>query len=81
MTEQLTIQLASRRPTQCERLLACLEDGRWWTTSALLRRVPCIVHSRISDLRAQGYIVEHRTTGVGADGSSYRLVVAQSEAA
>lgn len=68
---------APRRPhrySQCSKLLRILEDGRWHTTAELLRLVPCIVHSRIAELRKYGYTVEHDRTGVGAEGSRYRLV-------
>ncbi len=42
----------------------------------MLRQVPAIVHSRIAGLRDQGYVIEHKTTGQGAQHSLYRLVVA-----
>jgi hypothetical protein len=60
--------------SQCDQLAALLSDGRWWTTRELLREVPCIVHSRVSDLRKRGLIIEHETVGPGAAGSRYRLV-------
>jgi hypothetical protein len=69
--------MTPRRPgrhSQCEKLLRILADGDWHTTSELLRAVPCIVHSRISELRKFGWDVEHVTTGAGADGSRYRLL-------
>jgi len=59
--------------TQTGRLLALLELGGWWSTRDLLSEVPSVVHSRISDLRAKGYDIEHKTTGEGAPGSFYRL--------
>lgn len=68
---------APRRPgrfSQADKLLRILEDGEWHTTRELLREVPCIVHSRISELRKFGWLIEHETTGSGADGSRYRLV-------
>ena len=61
------------RFSQSYKLLRILEDGHWHTTRDLLREVPCIVHSRISELRKRGYEIEHETTGVGAAGSRYRL--------
>ena len=61
------------RFSQCSKLLRILEDGEWYTTRDLLYEVPCIVHSRISELRKRGYTIEHETTGVGAAGSRYRL--------
>jgi hypothetical protein len=48
--------------------------GTWVTTAEILRDVPSIVHSRIADLRKRGHDIQHRTTGVGAAGSEYRLV-------
>lgn len=63
-----------KHATQCDRLLACLADGKWWSTQDLLRRVPAVIHSRISNLRDRGHEIEHRTTGPGATGSFYRLV-------
>ena len=65
--------------SQTARLLDWLSDGEWWTTSELLYRVPCIVHSRIAELRKQGYRIEHETTGPGASGSRYRLVQFDAE--
>lgn len=67
---------APKRPhrlSQASRILTLLEDGRWHTTAEILRVVPSIVHSRISDLRKHGYLIEHDTTGSGAEGSRYRL--------
>lgn len=62
--------------SQAQQLLrALIAANGWVSTSDLLRAVPCIVHSRISDLRAQGYLIEHRTVGKGAAGSQYRLLV------
>jgi hypothetical protein len=59
--------------TQCDRILELLQQ-RPRTCAEILQEVPCIVHSRVSDLRARGYEIEHETTGVGAAGSLYRLV-------
>lgn len=68
-----------RRPSrlsQSGKLLALLErDRRWWSTAELLREVPCIVHSRVAEIRKYGWNVEHRTTGPGARGSEYRLAL------
>lgn len=60
--------------SQCDRIAALLADGEWWTTRDLLREVPSIVHSRIAELRARGYEIEHERVGPGAAGSRYRLV-------
>lgn len=61
--------------SHCDSILDVLASGRWVSTSEILRAVPCVVHSRVSDLRRRGYDIQHRTTGIGAKGSEYRLVV------
>lgn len=66
--------------TQCAALLGILGDGEWHTCAEILRTEPMIVHSRVSDLRAKGHAVEHETTGKGARGSRYRLVLLGSSA-
>jgi hypothetical protein len=63
--------------SQCGRLLRLLETGEWWSCRELLREVPCIVHSRMSDLRSFGWPIEHETRGVGAGGSFYRLKLSE----
>jgi len=65
--------------SQCARLLALLQDGNWHTTSELLRFCPCIVHSRVAELRGRGFHIEHERTGPGAPGSRYRLSVSEQE--
>lgn len=68
---------APKRPhrfSQSAKILTLLEDGRWHTTAEILRAVPSVVHSRIADLRKFGWLIEHDTTGMGAEGSRYRLV-------
>lgn len=64
------------RLSQSGKILAYLEHGGWWKCSALLHYVPCVVHSRVAELRKYGYMIEHRTTGPGASGSEYRLATA-----
>ena len=50
--------------SQCDRVLAVLQDGRPHSFHELLREVPCIVHSRISELRSRGHLIEcHRRNG------------------
>lgn len=62
-----------KRPTQKQRILAVLSDGRWHT-SAELYRTGCVLHSRISDLRKDGYSIERRgVAGIGAEAHEYRL--------
>jgi hypothetical protein len=60
--------------SQCDRVLELLADGEWWTTRELLREVPCVVHSRVAELRKRGLEIEHETVGAGAAGSRYRLL-------
>jgi hypothetical protein len=63
------------RGSQCARILAVLEDGNWHTTAEIHQRVGgCVLHSRIAELRARGFAIEHETTGQGASGSRYRLL-------
>lgn len=69
---------SSRQPhrfSQGAKILRLLSDGEWHTTREILREVPCIVHSRVSELRrSYGWNIEHETTGAGAAGSRYRLL-------
>lgn len=80
MREAIIQQLAlgaPKRPSrfsQADKILRILEDGRWHTTAEILRAVPSVVHSRIADLRKFGWLIEHDTTGAGAEGSRYRLI-------
>ena len=67
--------------TDREFLLDCLRDGAWHSTAELLRYsmlergCGMTVHSRISDLRAQGLNVEYRRVdGRRGDAHQYRLV-------
>lgn len=65
--------------TDAEFVLDCLGRGGWWSLNDLLRASLAVrgcgltVHSRVSDLRAQGHVVEHRMVGRRGDGSQYRL--------
>jgi hypothetical protein len=56
-----------------KRLLGRLEDGDWHT-SAELYRMNMIVHSRMSDLRRKGHVIEKQITGTGSQHVRYRLV-------
>lgn len=65
-----------RPGSQNARILELLSDGGWYTTREILQAVPCIVHSRISELeRKHGYLIEHEGTGGGAGNHRYRLVL------
>lgn len=61
--------------SQCDTILALLAD-RPRTTREILREIPCIVHSRIADLRKRGHniICERRPGRTGADAYAYRLL-------
>lgn len=52
--------------TQNERILALLDVGPA-TTADILREVPCIVHSRVAELRKRGYDI--RCEQIGARGA------------
>jgi hypothetical protein len=54
--------------------MAVLKDGAWHTAAEIHQRAGFSrLNSRISELRKKGHAIEHRTTGVGAAGSEYRL--------
>lgn len=60
--------------SQADRLLLLLQDGPK-TTAELLREVPCIVHSRIAELRDRDLnIVCERIPGEGASAYLYTLI-------
>lgn len=66
--------------SQCAQIVALLETGPK-TTAEILRAVPCIVHSRIAELRAtHGFTIVHERTGPGASGSRYTLVSTEAGA-
>lgn len=61
--------------TGCERVLRVLSDGEWHTARELYASTYCVVHSRMSDLRKRGHLIEHRVThGRDASGHEYRLL-------
>ncbi len=65
--------------SHCKQILRALQDGQWHTSMALYIEVgPCVLHSRISDLRHQGHLVEgrHVPGKTGATGYEYRLIEA-----
>lgn len=70
--------------SQNARILEILDDGRWHTSAELHRRVMCVLHSRIAELnkhgRTEGFRVEHRGGGSGAENHEYRLVATPSDA-
>lgn len=54
--------MTTRKLTQNERILALLATGEK-STHEILREVPCIVHSRIAELRTRGYVIACRREG------------------
>lgn len=65
----------------CDRVLRMLSDGEWHTSAELYRFTACIVHSRISDLRRHGHIIDKRhVKGRGAESIEYRLVSSDAAA-
>ena len=63
--------------SHCDLILNALRDGQWHTTADLYRATGgfLILHSRISDLRRRGHIIDgrHVPGRSGADGYEYRL--------
>jgi hypothetical protein len=76
-----TLTSQQRRPSQNDQILDLLADGHWHTTAAILHAVPCIVHSRIAEIKSRGHLIEHRGGGSGAQNHEYRLVPAMSDEA
>ena len=64
--------------TGCERVLARLERGPA-TAAELYAETFTVVHSRISDLRRQGYVITCERTG-GHDASSFLYTLADTPA-
>lgn len=62
MSDRLTGPIVKRGPTQNERILALLKTGPK-STHEILRVVPCIVHSRIAELRTRGHVIPCDKTG------------------
>jgi hypothetical protein len=63
--------------TQNAAILDVLSDGRWHTNQNIHQTIYCVLHSRISELRAHGLTIEHRTNPHAKRGSlahSYRWV-------
>lgn len=64
--------------TQCDQILLLLLNGREWSSEDLHRRVFCVLHSRIAELRRKlrpyGFDVQHTGGGSGTAVHWYRLV-------
>ncbi len=60
--------------SQNARLRAVLADGEWHRSDELHRKVFCLVHSRIAEMRRQGYRIEHKGGGAGAANHYYRWI-------
>ena len=63
--------------TGCERVRAVLSDGKWHTTAELIERTHSTVHSRISDLRKRGDLIEQKRIpgATGAAAYAYRRLL------
>lgn len=58
--------------SQNARLRAVLSDGNWHSSRDLIRAVPSVLHSRVAEMRRQGYRIEHKGGGAGAANHFYR---------
>lgn len=67
--------------THCERVLARLSDHEWHSSHELTHELQVMTHSRISDLRGQGHVIEKRTVPgeTGLRAYEYRLVPAEEQ--
>ncbi len=73
-----TVGNASRRVLSgCDRILALLRDGRPHSHHELYR-LHCIAHSRVSELRRRGHVIETWRDG---DTYWYRMLVARERQA
>lgn len=74
---QLEFKAAGKGMTQCDKILRVLMDrrGEWVPMPYLARAARAYaVHSRISDLRSRGYVIEQRREHVeGVRHSFYHL--------
>lgn len=62
----------NKKPSQSERLARILADRNWHTTEEIIRRCPCIVHSRIAELRRRGWEIEHERVAGPNDARHHR---------
>jgi hypothetical protein len=60
------------RPSQNERILEILRDGRWHTNHEFYSF--SVLHSRVSELRSRGHEIEMRRSGGQEATYEYRLV-------
>lgn len=63
--------------TDARSLLQVLKDAEGTWVGGLYNKVKCVVHSRISDLRKQGYKIECKRFGLGD--YRYRLLRTNEE--
>jgi hypothetical protein len=79
-------RLERRRRGDCATLIAILDDGQWHTLTEIQTAAIAIsgkamtVHSRASQLRADGYLIENDCAPFSSD-SRYRLVASPDEMA
>jgi hypothetical protein len=64
--------------SQCARVLDLLSDGKPHSFHEILRFVPCVVHSRVAELRSRGYQIECERVG---DDYLYQLSTREPSAA
>lgn len=62
--------------SQNARIRHVLADGEWHRSDEIHRKVFCILHSRVAEMRRQGYRIDHKGGGAGAANHFYRLVQA-----
>lgn len=79
MTSQAEFQLASKAPSQAQKILAVLRTrkGQWVSMLDLWKASGAFaVHSRISDLRKRAHVIEHKNEfeDGGAVHSFYMLI-------
>jgi len=71
--EGLGRPLATKRPSQCDRLIALFSDGHWHSHHELYKIG--VWHSRKTDLEKRGYVFDRRTDYVnGETVYEYRLI-------
>jgi hypothetical protein len=72
-TPAFPIPERAKRPSQCERILDLLSDGRFHSHHELYA-LGCIAHSRLAELRERGHAIEQRRVTVnGRPVWEYRL--------
>ena len=61
---QLGLQLKPYKPpTDCEKVLAVLQNARGEWVQDIYGKTRCMAHSRVADLRREGYNIEMKRFG------------------